>query len=214
MHRNLKRNIVVAAVLVFVGAAVWLNWSYNNRWGKADAAMAAAEDAAMLQAEEEYLAASATGKGTLSTAYFDDARLARQSARDEALSLLEMACDEETVSQDVIDESMRQINAMASWNLQESVLENELLAKEFTDCVVFVSDDGVTVAVPAPGDASFGACLLAGTGIGLFADVKDAVRKCLRVDRTLAPDPSVAARYDRLYAVYRQIHDALAPIRF
>ena len=70
------------------------------------------------------------------------------------------------------------------------------------------------VAVPAPGDASFGACLLAGTGIGLFADVKDAVRKCLRVDRTLAPDPSVAARYDRLYAVYRQIHDALAPIRF
>ena len=152
MRRNLKRNIVVAAVLVFVGAAVWLNWSYNNRWGKADAAMAAAEDAAMLQAEEEYLAASATGKSTLSTAYFDDARLARQSARDEALSLLEMACDEDTVSQDVIDESMRQINAMASWNLQESLLENELLAKEFADCVVFVSEDGVTVAVPAPAD--------------------------------------------------------------
>jgi stage III sporulation protein AH len=45
---------------------------------------------------------------------------------------------------------MRQINSMASWNLQESQLENELLAKDFADCVVFVSDDGVTVAVPAP----------------------------------------------------------------
>lgn len=151
MRRNLKRNIVIAAVLVFVGAAVWLNWSYNNRWGKADAAMAAAEDAAMLAAEEEYLAASATGR-TASLAYFDDARLARQSARDEALELLEMACGDETVSQDVIDESMRQINAMASWNLQESLLENELLAKSFADCVVFVTDEGVTVAVPAPAE--------------------------------------------------------------
>ena len=152
MRRNLKRNIVIAAVLVFVGAAVWLNWSYNNRWGKADAAMAAAEDAATAAAEEEYLAASVTAKEPLATAYFDEARLARQSARDEALSLLEQACDEETVSQDVIDESMRQINAMASWNLQESLLENELLAKDFRDCVVFVTDESVTVAVPAPAD--------------------------------------------------------------
>ncbi len=149
MRRNLKRNIVIAAVLVFVGAAVYLNWSYNNRWGKADSAMAAAEDAAMAAAQEEYLAASAAG-GAVPTAYFDTARLTRQSARDEALSLLEMACDDDAVSQEVIDESMRQINSMAAWNLQENLLENELLAKSFADCVVFVSDDGVTVAVPAP----------------------------------------------------------------
>ena len=68
------------------------------------------------------------------------------------------------------------------------------------------------VAVPTPGDASFGACLLAGTGIGVFSDVKDAVAKCLHVDRTIAPDPGAAAQYDKLYAVYRQIHDALAPV--
>ena len=41
---------------------------------------------------------------------------------------------------------------MATWNLQENLLENELLAKDFTDCVVFVTDDGVTVAVPAPAE--------------------------------------------------------------
>ncbi len=68
------------------------------------------------------------------------------------------------------------------------------------------------VAVPTPGDASFGACLLAGTGIGVFADVKDAVAKCLHVDRTIEPDPASAEKYDSLYAVYRQIHDALAPV--
>lgn len=148
LRRNLKRNIVIAAVLVFVGAAVYLNWSYNSRWGAADAAMTAAEDAAMAAAEEEYLETSAEAGS--SSAYFDKARLTRQTSRDEALQLLEMACADETVSQEVIDESMRQINAMAAWDLQENLLENELIAKDFEDCVVFVSDDGVTVAVPAP----------------------------------------------------------------
>ena len=152
MKRNLKRNIVIMAVLVFVGAAVYLNWSYNSRWGTADPAMVAAEDEAMAQAQEEYLSASAdadTGAVAM-TAYFDEARLTRQSSRDEALKLLEQACSAEDAAQDVIDESMRQINAMAAWNLQESLLENELMAKNFTDCVVMASDEGVTVAVPAP----------------------------------------------------------------
>ena len=152
MKKNLKRNIVVIAVLIFVGAAVYLNWSYNSRWGTADSAMVAAEDAATQAAEDAYTAAAAENNGPslAVSAYFDEARLTRQTSRDQALALLEQACAGEQTSQDVIDESMRQINAMASWNLQESMLENELLAKQFTDCVVTVSGEGVTVAVPAP----------------------------------------------------------------
>ena len=69
-----------------------------------------------------------------------------------------------------------------------------------------------SVAVPAPGDASFGACLLAGVGIGLFPDAKDAVAKCLHVERTIKPDHAAAKEYDRLFACYRRIHDALAPV--
>ena len=45
--KNKKRNIMIAAVLLVVCAAVYLNWAYNNRWGAADSAMARAEDAAM-----------------------------------------------------------------------------------------------------------------------------------------------------------------------
>ena len=68
------------------------------------------------------------------------------------------------------------------------------------------------VAVPTPGDASFGACLLAGAGVGIFRDARDAVARCLHVDRTVEPDPAAAARYDHLFTCYRRIHDALAPV--
>ena len=41
---------------------------------------------------------------------------------------------------------------------------------------------------------------------------KEAVAKCLHVDRTIKPDPKTAEEYDRLYCCYKQIHDALAPV--
>ena len=69
-----------------------------------------------------------------------------------------------------------------------------------------------SVAVPEPGDASFGSCLLAGTGIGVFSDVKDAVAKCLDISRRIEPDPAAATEYDHLFTCYRRIHDALAPV--
>jgi xylulokinase len=68
------------------------------------------------------------------------------------------------------------------------------------------------LAVPEPGDASFGAALLAGVGIGVFRDAKDAVARCLHIGRTLEPDPAAAAEYARLFARYRAVHDALAPV--
>ena len=45
---------------------------------------------------------------------------------------------------------MDAIAAMATWSMQETQIENLLLAKDFSDCVVYISSDGVTAAVPAP----------------------------------------------------------------
>ena len=54
---KVKRNVITVTVLLFVCAAVYLNWSYNNRWGTADQAMVEAEDAAM-----EQMGQAATGQ--------------------------------------------------------------------------------------------------------------------------------------------------------
>ena len=152
MKKNLKRNVVMAAVLLFVCAAVYLNWSFNNRQGEADAAMVKAEDAAMTAANEKYLETLAQEEQASENdaAYFATARLTRQQSRDEALSLLETAAAGEGASQETIDSAMTSIAAMATWSMQEAQIENLLLAKDFEDCVVYMTGEGVTVAVPAP----------------------------------------------------------------
>ena len=66
-----------------------------------------------------------------------------------------------------------------------------------------------TVAVPTPADASFGSCLLAGAGVGIFADAKAAVTQCLKIDREIQPDSAAAEKYSELFIRYRRIHDAL-----
>ena len=68
------------------------------------------------------------------------------------------------------------------------------------------------VLVPTPGDASFGSALLAGTGVGVFADRKEAVKRCLHLDREICPEEETAAFYRKGFRTYLEIHDALAPI--
>lgn len=152
MKQNLKKNLVITTVLLFVCAAVYLNWSHNSKWGEADSAMAEAEDSAMNAADQEYL--SAIGESDMesefTSSYFAEARLTRQQSRDEALGLLETAAASESASQETIDSAMDSIAAMATWSMQEAQVENLLLAKDFADCVVYMSSDGVTVAVPSP----------------------------------------------------------------
>ena len=182
LRPHLKRNILIAAVLLLVCAAAFLNWSYNQRWGDGNSAMADAED----EMTTAVNAADGAPEETVSAAlpasvsgYFSEARLTRQQARDSALSLLQAASgaaevDEaaaaeaaqsiqtlslletaacaESASQDVIDSAMNEITVMANWSLLESKIENELLAKDFADCVVYLSSQGCTVAVPSGAD--------------------------------------------------------------
>lgn len=148
--KKTKRNIMVVTVLLFVCAAIYLNWSYNNSWGKADTAMVEAEDAAMEAAEEAYNETNSLSEKASS--YFADARLNRQVSRDEALDLLESTAENKDASQETIDSAMKSISAMANYSMQETQLENLLIAKDFADCVVYMTDDAITVAVPAPAE--------------------------------------------------------------
>jgi len=71
---------------------------------------------------------------------------------------------------------------------------------------------GMEVKRPGNGDASFGAALIAGVGIGVFADERAAVERCVTVREQCRPDPARHAFYSRLFEVYRDAQKALAPL--
>jgi xylulokinase len=69
----------------------------------------------------------------------------------------------------------------------------------------------VKVELPAVADASFGAALLAGVGIGAYSSAT-AAEQAIRVVATHEPDPSRVELYERGFALYRDIQAALAPL--
>lgn len=64
---------------------------------------------------------------------------------------------------------------------------------------------GEPLVKPEVEDAAFGAALLAGIAAGVFPDWTRAVRSCVRVVRTIAPDQDNGALYDAYFEEYRAI---------
>mgnify|MGYP004673990187 CR=1 FL=1 len=156
-----KRNAVIVAIVLFVGAAVYLNWSYN-RTETADGTADAENSAKILgQASlvngEETDDALLTGGGreetdggaAAETGYFATARLNRQQARDSALELLQEAAGDEKAEQTVVDEANASIQTMADATVTEAQIENLITAKGYTDCVAFLGEDSISVVVSA-----------------------------------------------------------------
>ncbi len=162
-----KRNAVVVAIVLFVGAAVYLNWSY----GREAAANSGAADpdgggkllgqAALVNGKEGGIQGedgktdaqpsadpsaqpSAAGE---QTGYFASARLNRQQARDSALQLLQQAAADAGAQQDIIDEANASIQAMAALTMSEANVENLITAKGYGDCVCFINDNSASVVV-------------------------------------------------------------------
>jgi xylulokinase len=56
---------------------------------------------------------------------------------------------------------------------------------------------------------AYGAALLAGVGAGVFADVADAVARCVAVTSVTAPDPAAQERHQAVYAIYTGLYARL-----
>ena len=152
-----KRNAVVVTVLLFVCAAVYLNWRYAG-----NVAQETNQESTQQQESQKVLGDATLVGGvptvkeeeiatTVST-YFDTARLSRQQSRDNALALLREASEQENVEQTALDEANRAIQTMAGYTMLESQIENLVVAKGYADCVTFMGDNGVSVVVSAAED--------------------------------------------------------------
>ena len=159
-----KRNAIAAAIVLFVCGAVYLNWSYSQDTaaGKnlGEAALVGSQNDPLLEKQKEGAAAeegaageegaqTEEGADAESGTYFSTARLNRQQARDNALSLLQEAAEDEKADQSSVDQANAAIQTMADYTMTEAQIENLVTAKGYTDCVAFLGEDSISVVVSA-----------------------------------------------------------------
>ena len=146
-----KRNAVIATVLLFICAGVYLNWSYNNRQKTPDltdtlnAEQVMGETSLQLNDAAEPVSLEETSTDD----YFAQVRLSRQSSRDSAVELLEqtIAYDEGTAVGDTASQTLNRIVGTA---LSEAQIESLIIAKGYADCVAYMSGEGISIAVASP----------------------------------------------------------------
>ena len=161
-----KRNAVAAGVLVLLCAGIYLNWLYGSdavdltKTLDADKIMG---EATLVIKDGVDLPMAEANSLTESGEYFARMRLSRQTARDEMVTLLQ-----ETIAYAEgadTTETNQKLEAIVADALAEAQIESLVIAKGYRDCVAYISDDGISVAVASPAEG------LTETDVSLLADI-------------------------------------------
>ena len=151
-----KRNAVVAAIVLFVCVAVYLNWSYEKEstdvgktLGQAALVDGKTNDPLLPAVTPAETPAESAPAGA-STGYFASARLNRQQARDSALGMLQETLGSDTAEDAAKADAGAAIETLASTTVSEAQIENLVVAKGYADCVAFIGEDTLSLAVAAP----------------------------------------------------------------
>lgn len=145
--KNWKKNLMAAAVLLVVCVGIYMNWMYSSAetagdlTDMLDAEKVLAEGGILLEGEDVVV------NGDTVNDYFAAVRLSRQQARDSAVSLLQEAM---SYSNGEDTDSEKQLEQIVQTALCEAQIESLVIAKGYTDCVAYMTETGISVAVAAP----------------------------------------------------------------
>ena len=162
-----KRGAVYGVIGLMLCVAVYLNWSYfqspeeltiANQAMEEDSEATGSVYGEVTAVDKETTDAAGSGEtdsgdqaasGTAND-YFAQARLSRQTARDEALSMLKETVASETATEDAKKEASAKITDIAGDMVKEERLESQIKAKGYEDAVVYISEDTISVVVAPP----------------------------------------------------------------
>lgn len=142
-----KKNIVAAAVLLTVCGGIYANWIYSQDQAVSDLTDTLDENKIMSSDTLVMAGDEVSSDNNTMSDYFAAVRLSRQEARDNAVSLLQeaMAYGDEQASQ-----SSAELESLVNIALCEAQIESLVIAKGYTDCVAYIADNAISVAVAAP----------------------------------------------------------------
>ena len=164
-----KRHIVLAALVVALGVAVYINRQFADPAVQTNADPSSQQsnlgDAQYVNNPSTILSSSPTsgedessskaGQGNTLTdsakTYFSEARVSRQKSRDEALDKLNEIIESTTLNEKQKTEAVKQKTEIAKNIQQEDKIESLIKAKKFADCMVFIENGKANVTVACDG---------------------------------------------------------------
>lgn len=147
-----KRQILIVALSLVVVIAAYLNWTYTES-DDAVTVTGGAEtknygEATLVDGKDEEQAEAVSTKGG---SYFDSARMTRDKAKSDALDTLREVAESEGASDEEKDKAYTSMRQSAENTEREGNIENLLKAKGFSDVLVYITDDTVSVTVKTEG---------------------------------------------------------------
>lgn len=172
-----KRQFVIAALVVALGAAVYLNWQFSAN----DSLLANADENSQISASKEigeakYVNTSASSKTESSKSkitseisaeeanakpdkseYFAQEELKRKQMQDEELELLNDIIEDTESNDTAKAEAVKQLAEITKRIEQQSNIESLIKAKGFKECIAFISNGECSIVVSAGAVTNAGA---------------------------------------------------------
>lgn len=159
-----KRQIVLATLVLGLGVAIYLNWEFSKsqnvnsltksvnsikNYGEAEFVKNTAGNSAVGGdcCEEKNIAVLSTKTDE----YFAQARLNRQKSRDEAIEALKKMLENENADQKQKDKLINDATVLSKAIESEGKIENIIKAKGFSEAMVYIQNEKVTVIVKSKG---------------------------------------------------------------
>lgn len=163
-----RKEVVAAALVVLIGVAGYLNWSYQDEIRVTDGEIYAEtgkklgeaqyvstsksdeEDSEKNTASEESEKSNDKSKKDSSakaTDSFASARLEKENARSKSLEILNQTAANESFDDDTRKQAQERILKMASNVEKEATIENIARAKGYSDIAVYIDGEAVDMLV-------------------------------------------------------------------
>lgn len=145
-----KKIVIMAALAVALGAAVWLNMNYSAASGGFVKSKTASSQVKNL-GDTEYVNNTTEKKATETSAagadYFTKAKADREKTRNEAIALLKETANDAKATAEAKAEAAKKAAAIADNMDKEAAIETVIKAKGFEQAVAVIGEKGITVMV-------------------------------------------------------------------
>ena len=151
-----KKQLVAAGLTVLLGTAVAVNFIYSGGKDK-KLTEPAAEVSGTTYGEADLVSVDKSGEAADSSAYFAQARLDKQSSREEAAEVLQSMYQGGDLTKDELAAVEVDAMKMGGYIESENKIESMLKAQGFEDALCYLSDSSANIIVKTPGLDAAGA---------------------------------------------------------